>query len=65
MNNHNFSTADLGAGFTSLISMISASFAMITVDGVHNVLSMMSSGIAIISGVLSARYFYKQGKKIK
>lgn len=64
MNNH-ITTADISAGFTSLLSMFSASFAMITIDGVHNVLSMMSSGIAIVSGFLSARYFYKQGKKIK
>lgn len=64
MNNH-ITTADISAGFTSLLSMVSASFAMITVDSVHNVLSMMSSGIAIVSGIMSARYFYKQSKKLK
>lgn len=64
MNNH-ISGNDVGAGLTSLLSMFSASFAMITVDSVHSFMSMMSSGVAIVSGLLSARYFYKQGKKIK
>jgi len=64
MNNH-ITTSDVGAGFTSLLSMASASFAMVTMDNVHSLMSMMSSAIAIISGFLSARYFYIQGKKIK
>jgi hypothetical protein len=64
MSNH-FSTNDIGAGFTSILSMISASFAVITVDGVHNIMSLVSSGIAIVSGLLSSRYFYKQSKKVK
>ena len=64
MNNH-FTSSDIGAGLTSMLSMASASFAMITMDNVHSVMSMLSSAIAIISGFLSARYFYIQGKKIK
>lgn len=64
MSNH-FTTNDIGAGLTSLLSMISASFAVITVDGVHSVMSIFSSAIAIVSGLLSAIYFYRASKKLK
>jgi len=64
MNNH-FTTNDIGAGLTSILSMVSASFAVITVDGVHSIMSLFSSGIAIVSGLFSAIYFYRASKKIK
>ena len=63
MNNH-FSNNDINHGLVSILSMFSASFAMITMDNVHQILSMIGSAVAIISGYFSARYFYKQGKKI-
>ena len=63
MNNH-ITLNDIGAGFTSFLSMFSASFAMITLDGVHNILSIIGSVIAIISGFLSAKYFYKKSKSL-
>ena len=64
MSNH-LNTNDIGAGLTSVLSMASASFAVVTVDGVHSIMSLLSSGVAIVSGFLSARYFYNQSKKLK
>ena len=64
MNNH-ITMNDVGAGLTSMLSMASASLAMITIDDVHSYMSLMSSAIAIISGFLSSRYFYKKSKNEK
>jgi len=53
------------SGKTSLIiTAISIMLSYITLDDAGKVVSLMAGIIAIISGLLAARYYYKAGKKL-
>jgi hypothetical protein len=50
---------------SSCISMLSAFFAVITIQDVQPYFTLGASVIAILSGVFAVRYYYYATKKIK
>lgn len=63
--NNNINHNDTLAGISSGISMLFASLSWMTFSTFQSALSIASTIIAIVSGILSTRYFYKAQKKIK
>lgn len=59
-NNH-----PVGAAVGSTISLLTALFAVITLETVQIYLTMSASLIAIVSGAFAIRYYYHATKKIK
>lgn len=59
---HNYS--NMGA-FTSLLSICSASFSLITVKDVQPYVTLLGSIIAIASGIFAIRYYTTATKKLK
>lgn len=53
------------AAFSSLLSLASASFAVITVQSVQPFFTLFGSLIAMVSGFFAIRYYYYATKKIK
>ena len=53
------------AAFSSLLSLTSASFAVITVQSVQPFFTLIGSLIAMVSGFFAIRYYYYATKKIK
>jgi hypothetical protein len=60
-NNHH----PVGAAVSSTVSLLSALFAIITMQNVQMYLTMTASVIAITSGVFAIRYYYYATNKIK
>jgi len=59
-NNH-----PVGAAVSSTISMLTALFAVLTIENVQMYLTMSASLIAVVSGTFAIRYYYHATKKIK
>jgi hypothetical protein len=59
-NNH-----PVGAAVSSTISMLTALFAILTMENVQMYLTMSASFVAIVSGAFAIRYYYHATKKIK
>lgn len=59
-NNH-----PVGAAVSSTVSLLTALFAVLTLESVQMYLTMSASLIAIVSGVFAIRYYYHATKKIK
>jgi hypothetical protein len=55
----------VGAAVSSTVSLLSALFAIITMESVQMYLTMSASVIAIASGVFAIRYYYHATNKIK
>jgi len=63
MENH--SSHPIGAAVSSTISLLSALFAVFTLQNLQIYLTMTASLIAIVSGGFAIRYYYFATKKIK
>ena len=50
---------------SDLLTIVSGTFAYISVANVQPIVSLIASLIAIISGLLAARYYIKATKKFK
>lgn len=55
----------VGAAVSSTISMLTALFAIITLQEVQMYLTMSASIIAILSGTFAIRYYWFATKKVK
>lgn len=53
------------AAFSSVLSLSSATFAMISANTVQPYLTMFGSVVALASGIFAIRYYYFATKKIK
>jgi hypothetical protein len=60
-NNHH----PVGAAVSSTISILTASFAIVTMQTMQMYLTMSASLIAIFSGIMAIRYYWFATKKIK
>lgn len=58
-------THPVGAAVSSTISVLTATFAILTLQQVQLYLTMSASIIAILSGIFAIRYYYYATKKIK
>tara|TARA_R110000868_G_scaffold154729_1_gene380861 strand:- start:11634 stop:11885 length:252 start_codon:yes stop_codon:yes gene_type:complete len=55
----------VGAAVSSTISLLTALFAVLTIENVQMYLTMSASFIAIVSGGFAIRYYYHATNKIK
>ena len=55
----------VGAAVSSTISLLTALFAIITMQTVQMYLTMSASIIAVLSGIFAIRYYWYATKKIK
>ncbi len=59
------SSHPIGAAVSSTISLLSASFAVFTLQNLQIYLTMTASVIAIVSGMFAIRHYYYATKRIK
>ena len=59
------SSHPIGAAVSSTISLLSASFAVFTLQNLQIYLTMTASAIAIVSGMFAIRHYYYATKRIK
>lgn len=55
----------VGAAVSSTISLLTALFAIITMEEVQMYLTMSASIIAVFSGIFAIRYYWYATKKVK
>jgi hypothetical protein len=53
------------AAFSSIVSLLSASFSVLTITEVQPLITLFGSIIAIASGIFAIRYYYHATKKVK
>jgi len=53
------------AALSSIVSLLSASFSVLTITEVQPLITLIGSVIAIASGVFAIRYYYYATKKVK
>lgn len=53
------------AAVSTVISMVSAFFALISIKDAQAIAGLVASAVAIVSGVFAIRYYYHSTKKLK